>query len=105
MTPWTILAFADAPPGGFGQFLPLILVFVIFYFLVIAPMRKRQKQLQTMVEALKKGDKVVTNGGIYGEVAAVDTSTLILKIADNVKIKVARSAIAGLADDADKGNR
>ena len=104
MTTWMILGFADAAaPSAFAQFLPLILVFGIFYFLVIAPMRKRQKALQAMVEALSKGDKVVTNGGIYGEVAGLDADTLILKIADNVKIRIAKSAITGLAGDSDKG--
>lgn len=105
MTPWMILGFADAAaPNAFAQFLPLILVFGIFYFLVIAPMRKRQKALQTMVDALKKGDKVVTNGGIYGEVAGLDANTLILKIADNVKIRIAKSAISGMAGETEKGN-
>jgi preprotein translocase subunit YajC len=69
---------------------------VIFYFLLIAPMRKRQKTLQHLVEALKKGDRVITNGGIYGEIQGVDAQTVILKVADNVRIKVAKSAIAGL---------
>ncbi len=59
-------------------------------------MRKRQKALQQVVEALKKGDRVITNGGIYGEIQGIDAQTVILKIADNVKIKVAKSAIAGL---------
>ncbi|HEX3126720.1 MAG TPA: preprotein translocase subunit YajC [Thermoanaerobaculia bacterium] len=59
-------------------------------------MRKRQKALQQVVEALKKGDRVITNGGIYGEIQGMDAQTVILKIADNVRIKVAKSAIAGL---------
>ena len=80
------------------QFLPFIFVFAIFYFLLIAPMRKRQKALQAMIAALKKGDKVVTNGGLYGEVAAVHEDVVILKVADNVKVKIAKSAVAGLAD-------
>jgi preprotein translocase subunit YajC len=74
----------------------MLAVMVIFYFLLIAPMRKRQKTLQTLVEALKKGDRVITNGGIYGEIQGVDAQTVILKVADNVRIKVAKSAIAGL---------
>jgi preprotein translocase subunit YajC len=69
---------------------------VIFYFLLIGPMRKRQKALQQVVESLKKGDKVITNGGIYGEIQGLDAQTVILKVADNVRIKVAKSAIAGL---------
>jgi preprotein translocase subunit YajC len=91
------LTIAQATPqSGLMNFLPLVLIFGIFYFLLIAPMRKRQKTLQAMIAALKKGDKVVTNGGIYGEVYAIEDETLILKVADNVRLKVARSAIASL---------
>jgi len=79
---------------GLMNFVPLILIFGIFYFLLIAPMRKRQKALQSMIEALEKGDKVITNGGLYGEVYAIDDESVVLKVADNVRLKVARSAIA-----------
>ena len=93
--------------GGAGSQLitmvPMIAIFAIFYFLLVAPMRKRQRSLQQLVENLKKGDRVVTTGGLYGEVAAVDTATVILKVADNVKLKVAKSAISGLEGDGDKG--
>ena len=83
--------------------LPMIAIFAIFYFLLVAPMRKRQRALQQLVESLKKGDRVITTGGLYGEIAAVDGPTVILKVADNVKLKVAKSAIAGLEADEDKG--
>ncbi|MFL6202208.1 MAG: preprotein translocase subunit YajC [Thermoanaerobaculia bacterium] len=75
---------------------PYLFIAVIFYFLLIAPMRKRQKALSQMVEGLKKGDRIVTSGGIYGEIAGLDGDTVILKVADNVRIKLAKSAIAGL---------
>ena len=88
-----MIAQTQAQPG-LMNFLPLILIFGIFYFLLIAPMRKRQKALQAMIGALKKGDKVVTTGGLHGEVYALEEETLILKIAENVRVKVARSAIA-----------
>jgi len=92
-----ILAFASGePPSALLQFLPILIIFGIFYLLLIAPMRKRQKALQTMIENLKKGDKVVTTGGMYGVVAAIDEKVVHLKIADNVKIRVSRSAIGGL---------
>ena len=95
----SILTFADGAAGsGFLQFVPIILVFAIFYFLLIAPMRKRQKALQTLVENLKKGDRVVTNGGLYGTEAGVEEKAVIVKIAENVKVKIAKSAVAGLAD-------
>ncbi|MEZ5332649.1 MAG: preprotein translocase subunit YajC [Thermoanaerobaculia bacterium] len=91
-------AFADAPvaPNPLMQFLPLVLVFGIFYFLLIAPMRKRQKAHQQMLSELKKGDKVVTNGGLYGEIHALDESTVILRVADDVKVRVARHAVSGM---------
>jgi preprotein translocase subunit YajC len=93
--------------GGAGSqwisLLPMVAIFAIFYFLLVAPMRKRQRSLQQLVEGLKKGDRVVTTGGLYGEIAAVDAATVILKVADNVKLKVAKSAIAGLEGDGDKG--
>jgi preprotein translocase subunit YajC len=90
---------AQGSPSGIGtltSFLPMILIFVIFYFLLIWPMRKRQKALQKLIENLKRGDKVITNGGLHGEVAALDGQVVHLKIADNVKVKVSRSSIAGL---------
>jgi preprotein translocase subunit YajC len=85
------------------QLAPLFLIFVLFYVLLILPMRKRQKALQQMVENLKKGDRVVTSGGMYGEVAAVAGAAVVLKIADNVKVKIAKSAITGLEPEAEKG--
>ena len=92
-----ILAFQTAANQNWLlMIVPYVLIMVVFYFLMIAPMRKRQKALSQMVDSLKKGDRVITNGGIYGEIAGVDTDTVILKVADNVRIKLAKSAIAGL---------
>jgi preprotein translocase subunit YajC len=99
-----LLQTAPSPaPSGLLQFAPMIFIFVIFYFLLIAPMRKKQKKTQEMLAALKKGDEVVTGGGIFGRVAALDDERgfVVLQIADNVKVKVLRSAIAGLAGQAD----
>ena len=91
-----ILAFANGEaPSALFQFLPIIIIFGIFYLLLIAPMRKRQKKLQEMIDGLQKGDKVVTTGGLFGEVAAMDDKVVHLKIADKVKIRVSRSAIGG----------
>lgn len=75
---------------------PIFLVFGIFYFLLLAPMRKRQKALQKVVEGLKRGDKVVTNGGLIGEIAAVEDRVVHLKLGETVKVRVLKSAIAGL---------
>lgn len=87
----------SAPPFWVGL-MPFAVIFAIFYFVAIAPMRRRQQELQRTIGALKKGDRVVTNGGLYGEVAGTDTASLILKIADGVKVRVARSAISGMQD-------
>jgi preprotein translocase subunit YajC len=83
----------------FRSFFPLILIFGIFYFLVIAPARKRQKKLQSMIDGLERGDRVVTTGGIYGEVVSTEGGIVFLKVADNVRLKLAKSAIAGLEKD------
>ena len=98
------IAFAEgSAPSPLIQFLPFIFVFAIFYFLLIAPMRKRQKAAQAMIAALKKGDKVVTSGGLYGEVAAVQEDLVILKVADNIKVRVAKSAVSGLEGTPEPG--
>lgn len=94
---------AGQEPNLWVSLLPMLAIFAIFYFLLIWPVRKRQKALQKLIEDLKRGDKVVTNGGLYGEVAAVEGSVVYLKIADNLKIKVAKSAIAGLEGEAEPG--
>jgi len=91
-------------PGGLLQFAPMIFIFVIFYFLLIAPMRKKQKRAQEMLAKLKKGDDVVTSGGIFGKIDALDEERgfVVLRIADNVRIKIQRGAIAGLAAEPEK---
>jgi preprotein translocase subunit YajC len=78
------------------QFAPIVIVGIIFYLLIFMPMRKRQKKVETMISAIKNGDKVITSSGIYGVVAGVKDKTFILKIADQVKIEVTKNAIAGL---------
>jgi preprotein translocase subunit YajC len=97
-----ILAQGSSSPGGLIQFVPILLIFGIFYFLLIAPMRKRQKALQAMIDAVGKGDKIVTNGGLYGEIVGVHETWVVLKIADNVKVRIAKSAISGLEGQAEK---
>ena len=92
-----------AAPNPIIQFLPVIIIFAIFYFLLIAPMRKRQKALQNLVESLKKGDKVVTNGGLHGEVASVKDDIVMLSVAENVKVRVSKSAIAGMQGQEGQG--
>jgi len=87
-------------PNMFMQLLPLLVIFGIFYLLLIMPMRKRQKKHQEMLAKLAKGDRVVTSGGIYGTVVSVDGDVVTLRVADNVKLQVARAAIAGQSADA-----
>ena len=83
-------------PAGIVQFLPIFAIGLVFYFLVIAPANKQRKKTAEMLSTLKKGDRVVTTGGIYGTVQGVEPEAVYLKIAENVKVKVARSAISGL---------
>ena|SRR6266849_5805435 len=83
--------------GGFGlgqMIVPLGLMFGIMYFLVILPQQRQRKKTQEMLAAVKNGDKVITTSGIYGTISGMDGDTIILKIADNVKIRIARAAIA-----------
>ena len=85
----------EQKPGWMG-FVPFILMFVVFYFLLIAPARKKQKAQQEMRGGLKAGDKVVTNGGIHGTVVGVTDTVIQLRIADQVKIDISRFAIEAI---------
>lgn len=80
--------------GGFASFVPLILMFVIFYFLLIRPQQKKAKAHQAMLGELKKGDKVVTSGGIHGTITKVDDTDVTMEVADKVRIKVTRANIS-----------
>lgn len=91
------------PSGGAGQqsnpiaaFMPLILIFMIFYFLLIRPQHKKQKEQQAMLSGLQKGDKVITTGGIHGIVANVKDDIVSIKVAENVKIDVSRNCITSV---------
>ncbi len=78
------------------QFLPFILIFGVFYFLVFAPMRKKQRKHAEMLQHLKSGDRVVTSGGIHGTVVGVTDDVIQLRIADQVKIEVTKSAVSAM---------
>ena len=108
-------AAAGQGAGGFGGLIPIILMFVIFYFLLIRPQQKRNKEHQLMIGNLKKGDRIITSGGIHGRITGLDETTLTVEIADRVRVKVVRANVAGLAqastpapapkkDKKDKGN-
>jgi preprotein translocase subunit YajC len=90
---------AGAPASGTDMlmsFAPFILIFIVMWFLLIRPQQKKQKEHRAMVAALKRGDRVVTNGGIYGQVTHVADDHLMVEIADGVKIKIARDAVAAV---------
>src|SRR5437868_6496093 len=88
---------SPTPGGGLISFVPFILIFVIMYFVMIRPQMRRQKEQQRLVGSLKTGDRVVTSSGIHGLIANVKDSTVIVKIADNVKIEMDKTAIANVA--------
>ncbi len=96
------VAWAQAPTGSGGtggallSLVPFVLIFVIFYFLLILPQQKRQKKLKEMLDSLKKGDKVVTSGGVWGTVTNLGKSSVTVQIAENTKVKVQRDSITRL---------
>jgi preprotein translocase subunit YajC len=85
-----------SPGGGIGFFVPFIFIFVIMYFVMIRPQKKRQTEQQRLVSSLKTGDRVVTNAGIHGLIANVKETTVMLKVADNVKIEMEKSAVTNV---------
>jgi len=92
-----------AKPGGFGGMtgiLMMVAIIAVFYFLIIRPQSKRQKEIQKQRNALKIGDKVVTSGGIHGRIKDMQDSAVILEIAENVKIKVEKNSVYPSAEDA-----
>jgi len=103
-------AMGPSPQGGgqggiqglVGSLLPLILIFVVFYFLLIRPQQKKAKDHKQMLENLKKGDKIITAGGVYGVIDSVDTKTITVKVAENVKVKIGRGFISGVRATSDE---
>ena len=96
------LAWAQAAGGG-GEsgpgllsLLPFLLIFVVFYFLLILPQQRRQKKQREMLDALKKGDKIITSSGIWGSITNLDKDTATIQIADNTKIRMQRDHIASI---------
>jgi preprotein translocase subunit YajC len=90
---------AGGTSGLLANFLgvvPILAIALVFYFLVIAPANRQRKKTEQMLSSLKKGDRIVTSGGIYGTIQGVEADVVYLKIAENVKVKVARSAIASI---------
>jgi preprotein translocase subunit YajC len=104
------IAYAMAPPSGGGAdntlmaFLPMVLIFGVFYFLMIRPQQKKAKEHKALLDNLKKGDAVLTNGGLYGKVTGLTESVVTLEIAEKVRVRVSRGHIAGLAPSASEQN-
>lgn len=102
MTLLSILLQAPAATGGasgYSGILMMVLIFVVFYFFMIRPQSKRQKEIKKQREAMKTGDKVVTSGGIYGRVREVKDTTVTVEIAENVRIKVDKNSVFATAED------
>ena len=95
-------AAGGAPAGGmaaFQQIIPLVFMFAIFYFLLIRPQQKKAKEHKALLEAMKKGDNVITAGGVHGKVTAVENELVTLEVAPNVNIKITKSYIAAIKKD------
>lgn len=102
---YLVLLMAQPSNGGAGLMSNLFifaLIILIFYFMIIRPQQKRAKERQKMLDNIKKGDKVITSGGIYGTIAGLDDKTVIVQIADNVKIKVERGAIGAVLTETEQ---
>src|SRR5712671_6405134 len=93
----SLFALGSMPEGGspWLQFVPFVLVLAIFYFIILLPMRRKQQKVQQFLEALKVGDRVITTGGIYGQVTRLGEQSLQLQIADKIRIEVAKASVGG----------
>src|SRR5512139_1902632 len=91
---------SGAGPSPFSMLLPIVGMLLIFYFLMIRPQQKRQKEIQKMLTAIKKGDRIVTASGLYGTVAGVKDDVVVVQIADNVKVEMVKSAVTAVVSQA-----
>ena len=89
-------ATGEGAAGGFSAFIPLIIMFVIFYFLLIRPQQKKTKEHREMINSLRKGDRIITSGGLHGRITGADTDILTVEIADKVRVKLNRGNVAAL---------
>jgi preprotein translocase subunit YajC len=107
-----VALFLMAPPQGgnptdslVSTLIMFALIIGIFYFMILRPQQKRQKERQKMLESVKKGDKVVTAGGMHGTVAGLDDKTLLLQVGDNIKLKFDRSAVTTVVRDGESSEK
>ncbi len=92
---FSLLAAAKTGSAGMiGSFLPLILIFAIFYVLLIMPQQKQKKQHKLLIESLKKGDKIITGSGVYGEISKVDPTTVDIEISKGIIVKLSKDSVA-----------
>ncbi|HEV2859842.1 MAG TPA: preprotein translocase subunit YajC [Pyrinomonadaceae bacterium] len=103
MTTLALLLLQGGATGLIGGLMPFLLIFAVFYFMIIVPQRRRQRELQTMISNLKAGDRVVTTGGIIATVTVVRERSLLVRSADKSILEVARSAVAGMHSEEEKG--
>ncbi len=96
---------SDGIASMVSSLLPFLLIIVVFYFLILRPQQKRQKERQKLLEGVKKGDKVITSGGIHGTVEGLEDDSILVKIADNVKVKMDKSAIGTIVGLTDQGKK
>src|SRR6478609_11661749 len=98
----SLFAMGATPDGGspWLQFVPFVLVLAIFYFIILLPMRRKQQKVQQFLDNLKVGDRVITTGGIYGQITRLNEQSVQLQIADKVRIEVSRAAVGGIQGQA-----
>ena len=99
----SLMAQVQQEPPAFFSFLPIILMFLVFYFILIRPQKRRQKEHEHMIQNLNKNDEVVTSGGIHGTVVGLKDGSVVLRVADNVKIEVERHAITKVQKSRSEG--
>jgi preprotein translocase subunit YajC len=92
----------DGAASLVSSLLPFLLIIVVFYFLILRPQQKRQKEREKLLSGVKKGDKIITSGGVHGTVEGLEDSTVLVKIADNVKVKMEKSAIGTIVGVTDQ---
>ena len=95
MTYLLAMAAPGQSPGGLWQFLPFAIILAIFYFLILLPMKRRQKKVQEFQSGLKVGDRIITTSGIYGQITKVNEKSVQVQIADKVRIEISRAAVGG----------
>ncbi|HKZ01672.1 MAG TPA: preprotein translocase subunit YajC [Pyrinomonadaceae bacterium] len=98
----TLLMLFQSGASGLLQFLPIVLIFVVFYMLLIRPQQKRQRQLQETISQLKAGDRIVTTGGVIGIITTVKDASFLIRSADKTILEIARTSVAGIEQEEKK---